>query len=183
MNFITKYSSDVFQNENIRIFHVTCVLHDCRQSARMEELQIQNKKHSWLSPLEEQKLTEIIRNIVQEKGFIVLAFNICGDHVHMILACEEDELTKIVQCIKSISARTFNIWKGLTVIDSGACSTVKTHGETQNHLWARKFNRKLITTDEQLFNASQYVQQNRKKHGLSRSSKLNQIIYGHTKSF
>lgn len=174
MNFITKYSSRVFQNENIRIFHVTCVLHDCRQSARMEKLKIQNKKHSWLSSLEEQKLTEIIGNIVQDKGFIVFTFTICRDHVHMILASEEDELTKIVQQIKGISARKFNIWKQ----DKGFKPLAP-----KTSLWAQKFNQKLITTEKQLYQTFQYIIHNRKKHGLPKSSKLNQIIYGTAQPF
>lgn len=154
MNFITNYSPDVFLNENMRIFHVTCVLHDCRQSARMEELQIQNKKHSWLSSLEEQKLTEIIGNIVQKKGFIVFSFHICGDHVHMILACEEEELTKIVQQIKGISARKFNIWRQNKGFKPLAPKT---------SLWAQKFNQNLSLPKNNFtkhFNTSYTIEKN-----------------------
>jgi REP element-mobilizing transposase RayT len=186
MSLITKYNSNVFLNENIHVFHVTCVLHDSRQSERMFQLKIENKAKMWLSFDEEIKLTEIIKEIVKEKNILIWAYNICGDHVHMILVCEKEELTKIVQCLKSMSSRAFNIWKGLTIVnhrDSGACSTVKTHRQTQKHFWARKFNRKEIITEEQLHNTFQYIQLNRLKHGLSENKKLNQIIHGTTQSF
>lgn len=178
MNLVTKYNPDVFLDENIFAFHVTCVLHDCRQSGRMEHLGIENKKKSWLSLNEEIKLAEIIGGIVREKGFVVWAFNVCGDHVHMILVCGMEELSKIVQCLKAMSARAFNVWKG-TTLSKGACSLVSTcRGETQNHLWAQKFNHNPITTEEQLFKTFQYILLNRHKHNLPECAKLNHIIYG-----
>jgi len=176
MNLMTKYNPNVFLQNDICVFHVTCVLHDSRQSRRMEQLHIENKKHIWLSSIEEIKLTEIINTIIKEKNILVWAYNICKDHVHMILVCKEEELNKIVQTIKGASARRFNQWKlsgkGFKPLASSK------RGNTQNHLWAQKFNRKQITTEKQLFNAFQYIQLNRQKHGLSKNNSLNQIIYG-----
>ena len=104
MNCITKYNPDVFLNENIHAFHITCVLHDSRQSDLMSRLNIQNKKNSKLSQKEEIKLTEIIEKIIQEKHITLWAYNICKDHVHFVLVCDEKESKSVnLYCFSSFS--------------------------------------------------------------------------------
>ena len=51
----------------------------------------------WLSEKEEIIVTETIAKIVIEDQLNVLAYNICGDHMHMVLVCEDGELPTIVQ--------------------------------------------------------------------------------------
>ncbi|VAW14250.1 hypothetical protein MNBD_BACTEROID03-766 [hydrothermal vent metagenome] len=44
-----------------------------------------------------------------------MAFNICGDHMHILLVCEEGGVSKIVGKIKAITSKEYNTEKGITV--------------------------------------------------------------------
>ncbi|MBL0145597.1 MAG: transposase [Chitinophagaceae bacterium] len=59
---------------------------------------------------EEQALTHIFKDIIIENNYKCLAYNICKDHVHLILVCAENELTGIVQKLKSVSSKLLNRW-------------------------------------------------------------------------
>ena len=54
---------------------------------------------------QEIELTKIIGDIILESGFNCMAYNVCKDHVHMVLVCEFKELSKQVQKIKAISKK------------------------------------------------------------------------------
>jgi REP element-mobilizing transposase RayT/uncharacterized protein YlbG (UPF0298 family) len=164
----------------------------------------------WLSEKEEEIVTKTIAEIANEDKLNILAYNICGDHAHMLLVCEEEELPKIVQKIKSVSARACNIAMGRTTPEhagtsehagtpehagtsehapmqgvhtsyretsehaptheavtlSGSGEHAPHRGKTQFHLWAKKFNQKEITSNDQFDNTLAYIQNNRAKHGL-----------------
>ncbi len=152
-------------------------------SRRSERTRTKQSEGIFLSPEEEITITKIIQNIVHKNNIKVLAYNICGDHVHAIIVCTQEELSKIVQHLKSQSARIFNIQQGITIpqVNKGACSLVKypshkTRGETQNHLWAQKFHTSFIYNDKQLQTAVDYVHYNREKHNLSNNKTLSAII-------
>ncbi|OQY01281.1 MAG: hypothetical protein B6I20_07860, partial [Bacteroidetes bacterium 4572_117] len=49
----------------------------------------------------------------------IIEYNICGDHMHLLLVCEEEELSKIVGKIKSITSRAANIAAGRTTTTRG----------------------------------------------------------------
>jgi REP element-mobilizing transposase RayT len=68
-----------------------------------------------LSTEEEIIITETVAKIVEEDKLNVLAYNICFDHMHLLLVCEEEEVPKIVGKIKSMTARAVNIAMGRTV--------------------------------------------------------------------
>jgi REP element-mobilizing transposase RayT len=44
-----------------------------------------------------------------------LEYNICGDHMHILLVCEEEELPKIVGKLKAMTPRACNITTGRTI--------------------------------------------------------------------
>ncbi|MCA1760150.1 MAG: transposase, partial [Bacteroidales bacterium] len=69
----------------------------------------------WLSEKEEIIVTETISEIVEKDRLNIVAYNICGDHAHIVLACTEEELPKIMQKIKAMSARACNIAMGRTI--------------------------------------------------------------------
>jgi len=46
--------------------------------------------------VEEIELTKIIANIINKYNYKCLAYNVCIDHVHLILVCEYVELNGIV---------------------------------------------------------------------------------------
>jgi REP element-mobilizing transposase RayT len=81
----------------------------------------------WLSEKKEIIVSETIAEIAEKDELNILAYNICGDHAHILLVCEEEELPKIVQKIKSMSARACNIAMGRTI------PTAMEHAPSQMH--------------------------------------------------
>jgi REP element-mobilizing transposase RayT len=43
---------------------------------------------------QEYQITLILEKIIKELNLIILAYNICNDHIHIILICDENELSK-----------------------------------------------------------------------------------------
>ena len=159
---------DIFLEKELHPFLVTWVTHNSRVSERMVKLEIQKGNPVLLGKKAESSITRSIGNIVRADKLKVLSYNICRDHIHIVLVCAEDELTNIVRKLKSVSAREHNIAMGVTNgKDKGASPLVSnSRGETQNRLWAQKFNRSLIYSDDGLANAIGYVNENRLKHRL-----------------
>ncbi len=159
---------NVFKEKNKRAFHVTTATHDSRTSQRMIDYKVRERRDNgtrpkaegiWLEADAELLIAETVANIVKEDELNVMAFNICGDHMHLLLVCEEEELSKIVGKIKGKTARVYNQNKGIDPLVSKA--------EAKSvSLWTQKFGRKVITDDRQLENTLAYIQNNREKHGL-----------------
>lgn len=188
---------EVFRKKRKKAWHITTATHDSRTSQRMIDYKVRLlRDHGmrpyanpvWLDPMEERIVTETVAEIVKSDRLNVLAYNVCGDHMHLVLVCEEEEVPKIVGKIKSMTARAVNIAMGRTVPrsggiergvgtaghaplsegDVGAVPEVvgATRGETQCSLWTRKYGCVELDSDEYLYNAIAYVKNNRKKHGL-----------------
>jgi len=131
---------------------------------------------------EEIEITRYISEIVKSDKLRVLNYNICGDHIHLIIVCEEIARDSIVRKLKSETARKFNIAHGYTIseIDTRQggkppCSN-RNRGDSQTQLWAQKFNCSYIETEEKLIKAFEYVKNNRNKHGLPDNPNLSAII-------
>jgi len=156
--------------EKVKIaYHVTTAIHDSRTSQRMIDYNVREKRFNGtlpepqVYPLDEEDeliITETILEIVKEDGLNVLSYNICHDHLHILLVCEAEELDKIVGKIKGKTARAFNLRKGINPL-------VKEEGDRSIPLWTQKFGYKEITTSEQLYNTIEYIQNNRIKHELT----------------
>ncbi len=181
-----------------KAWHITTATHNSRYSQRMFDNHVKLGEPVWLSEKEEQIVTETIAKIVKEDKLNIFAYNICGDHVHILLVCEKEELPKIVQKIKSMTARARNIAMGYTISSTrehaplsedvpGSVSVAgKEHaplltekqgrGATQAHLWTQKFGKKEITTKEQLYNTIKYIRNNRNKHELPEHKGLTGVI-------
>ncbi|HEY1405909.1 MAG TPA: transposase [Spirochaetota bacterium] len=110
-------------------------------------------------------ITQIISQIVREKGYIVHAYNICRDHVHMIIECRADEIANIVRLLKGKSSQKY---KGHLNI----------RADEKFHLWTQKYNKWMITTDIQFYNTVKYIIHNRQKHKLLRNAELESLIDG-----
>ncbi|MBU0488778.1 MAG: transposase [Bacteroidetes bacterium] len=100
-----------------RPFHITTATHDSRTSKRMQDFSVREKRDKglrpnaepiWFTPDDEVLITKIIAKIVNEDNLKVLSYNICRDHIHLLLVCDEDEVNSIVGKIKSITAHEFN---------------------------------------------------------------------------
>ncbi|MDO9275417.1 MAG: TaqI-like C-terminal specificity domain-containing protein, partial [Lutibacter sp.] len=108
-------------------------------------------------------ITQTIANIVKEDSLNVLAYNICADHIHLLLVCEEENVPIIMQRIKGKTARAHNSNKGINPL-------VQKENEKSVPLWTQKFGCKEITTEAHLFTAIDYIKHNRSKHNLPQHS-------------
>ena len=189
---------NIFEEKEKKAFHITTATHDSRTSQRMIEYKVRelrdggtrpNAEGIWLYEEDELLITQTIAEIVKEDNLNVMAYNICGDHLHLLLVCDEKEIPKIMQKLKSKTSRIVNINKGITTTREHApLSSAKgedlhaptsrtsgeeqyaplsnSRGEKQNSLWTQKYGCKEITSDEQLFNTIEYIKFNREKHQL-----------------
>lgn len=144
------------------LFHITWVTHNSRVSERMKKY----SKHKGLKPLvldidQEIEITSYISKIVTEDNLKLAAFNICSDHVHMILFCDENKRENIIRKLKGKSTQLFKDNHRINI---------------EFHLWAQKYNYTIILSDEQFANTLEYIRCNRVKHKLKENSVLQKII-------
>ena len=141
------------------IYHVTWVTHNSRVSQRMIDYHINKKMGIRLDEEAEIKITGIIAGIILEKSYSVYAYNICRDHVHMVIECEENKVSNMVRQIKGKSSQLYKESLGKV-------------SHNPFHLWAQKFNKWLLQSDEQLRNTIEYIMHNREKHGMPENKGL-----------
>ena len=108
---------EIFKKKEKGIFHITTATHDSRTSQRMIDYKVRLKRDHGQRPKaqpicleseDELLITETIAEIVEKDNLNILAYNICGDHMHLLLVCEEEDMPKIVQKIKSVTAKIYN---------------------------------------------------------------------------
>jgi hypothetical protein len=138
----------VFKEKNKSAFHVTTAIHDSRTSQRMidytvREMRAVTRGHAPLSnpiPLTEEDeiiITKTISEIVKEDKLNVLAYNICRDHLHILLVCEAESLDNIVRKLKGKASQKLKEF-------------LEIPKEYEFKLWTQKFGHKEITNNEQL---------------------------------
>ncbi len=135
----------IFREKQKRAWHITTAVHDSRTSERMIEYDVRRLRDNGTRPYPEPMLlsteeeiiiTETVAKIVADDKLNVLAYNICFDHMHLLLVCEEEEVPKIVGKIKSMTARAVNIAMGRTVpateepLDATSVATENSVGTT-----------------------------------------------------
>ncbi|MBI4978408.1 MAG: transposase [Spirochaetes bacterium] len=130
----------------------------------MKERRLKHGEGIFLDADAERVVTKTIADIVRNDGIPVHAYVICGDHVHMVIEAEDALLPKIVGKMKAQSSRAYLNYCGLPYLGG--------HG----HLWAQKFNRRLIQSEEQFANTVAYIRNNRNKHGLPENNGLSDVI-------
>ena len=106
------------KQQDKKAWHITCSTHNSRYSKRMFDNYVKLGTPIWLSENEELIITNTIAEIVEKDKLSILAYNICGDHMHILLVCDNGKLPKIMQKIKSMSARACNIAMGRTIVGS-----------------------------------------------------------------
>ena len=88
-------------------FHVVLTTHNSRTSQRMRDRGIRPGP-ALLLPLDHEiLLTQCIADVILESGFRCISYNICRDHVHMIIVCQHVQLVKVMQKIKSVLSKKF----------------------------------------------------------------------------
>lgn len=149
----------VFREKEKKIWHVTTATHNSRYSQRMFDYHVKCGTSVWLEPEDELVVTKTIAEIQNEKNLNIIAYNICGDHLHLLLVCDEDEVDSIVKLIKGRTAREVNKNRGVQ-------PQVKLHGERSVSIWTQKFGLKQVDNENYLTNVIEYIRNNRVKHGL-----------------
>jgi REP element-mobilizing transposase RayT len=143
------------------IYHLTWSTHNSRVSERMVTYNVKRGEPLILDDELELEVTRYIGHIVKENNLQVLAYNICRDHVHMILVCDSSDLNSIVGKLKGKSGFLFK----------------KAHNITDTfHLWGQKFHAEEIQTELQLEKTMNYVALNREKHGLPISKGIYPLV-------
>ncbi|HAH50721.1 MAG TPA: hypothetical protein DCL80_05390 [Balneola sp.] len=154
---------NVFRQKEKQAFHVTWVTHNARTSQRMIEYKVKKGETIWLDEELEMVVANELAAIITEDELNVLNWNICGDHVHMLLVCDPDELANTVRKLKGRSAQRTK-------------ECLKVPREEVFHLWAQKFNRKPIEDEDGLANVFEYIQHNREKHNLPLNKELQLLV-------
>lgn len=175
----------VFQEKQKRAFHISTAVHDSRTSQRMLDYKVRELRHNKSQPQanvipfsheEEIIVSRVIADIAKEKNLHILAYNICVDHLHIVLVCEESEISQIMQLIKGRTSHIINKHrrsKGLQPLvqtsvnetDDKGLKPLAT-GEQNTPVWTQKFGLVGIDDDEQLQNTINYVNHNRLKHEI-----------------
>lgn len=177
----------IFKEKNKKAYHITTAIHDSRTSKRMRTYKVRERRDMgtnpypnviYFTPEDDLLITQTIAEIVKEDHLNLLAYNICADHIHLLLVCDIEEVPTIMQKIKGRTSyhlgKYKGLYKGLKPLDE------QSHGE-QSHdkkpLWQQKYSPpKEVTSQEQLQNTLRYIQKNRSKHELPPHAKELQAI-------
>ncbi|MDA3859851.1 MAG: transposase, partial [Melioribacteraceae bacterium] len=198
----------IFREKIKQAWHITTATHNSRYSQRMFDNHIKLGEPIWLSERDEIVISQAVSEIIKEskeknEEIYFLEYNICGDHLHMLLVCEKEEVSKIVGKIKAVTARKYNIEKGITTLATSVTrghvplsredepspssssevenlSSSKREKKKYNSLWTQKFGKSEIKDKEYLRNAISYIRNNRKKHELPENKELEKIVAGIT---
>ena len=161
----------IFKEKHKKPYHITTTIHDSRTSKRMEKYKVRERREGstkphviYFTPEDDVQMTQIIADVAKEDQLNILAYNICGDHIHLLLVCAIEEIPAIMQKIKG---RTSYFHKrGYKGHYKGLKPLEKVDGKNKP-LWQQKYSPpKEVTTTEQLLNTLKYIQTNRNKHEL-----------------
>ncbi len=140
----------VFDKPARTLWLVTFVTHNSRVSERMVTYGVKSGDPLILNASERLLTAQYISECCHTHHIPVVAWNVLPDHVHMILAAEDErELDEQVRKIKGFSSFSFQRASGLDV---------------GGHVWAQKYHHLLITDQRMLENAYSYVMDNHVKH-------------------
>ena len=148
----------VFKEKQKKPFHITWVTHNSRISQRMIDNKVKLGEAYWLENDQEVEVAKTIKTIVEQDELNVMAFNSCGDHIHLLLVCEEEEIPNIVRKLKGKSSQKLKEY-------------LQIPKEEQFTLWAQKYSTTYIDSEQQLWNTVEYIKNNRQKHGLEDGNK------------
>ncbi len=147
----------------MEIYHITWATHNSRVSGRMIKYGVWPGEPILLDSESELYITMAIARIVNHKGYRVHTYNICRDHVHLIIECRESELPGIIRLLKGKSSQRYKEYCGIDP-------------HVKFHLWTQKYGKEIISSDEHYYNAVRYVINNREKHGLPEHRGLQVVV-------
>lgn len=141
---------EVFSERSRSLYFVTFVTHNSRVSERMVTYGSQAGEPFILNAQDRLLMAQKIAEACQRHQIPIVAWNVLPDHVHMVIAAENEEaLDEQVRKIKGASSFAFARERGM---------------EKGQHIWAQKFNHRLITDENMLREVVEYVMSNHRKH-------------------
>ncbi|MDR0802810.1 transposase [Fluviicola sp.] len=170
-------------------FHLTTNIHDSRTSARMITYRARERRFNgtlpypevyYMSMEEEFLVAREVFILAKELEFELVAMNVCRDHMHLLVYCDEEKVSKIMQRVKGKTARVCNAHratKGMNPLDAtrGVYEPRKLKDKSIP-FWTQKYHCRRIRSTDQLSNTLAYVENNREKHGLPFNSALQELI-------
>jgi len=130
------------------IWHITWATHNSRVSRRMVKYNIRPGSPLLLDAQNEILVTKIISGIAAEKRYRIFAYNICTDHVHILMECANRDISNTVRLLKGKSSQLYKEHSGIS-------------SDQTFHLWTRKFSKTLIRSRDQYHNTLNYIVNNR----------------------
>ena len=106
---------NVFKEQHKKAYHITTAIHDSRTSKRMETYKVRERRDMgtnpfpnvvYFTPEDDLIISQTIADIVKEDEINLLAYNICADHIHLLLVCELEDIPEIMQKIKGRTSYT-----------------------------------------------------------------------------
>lgn len=202
-------------------YHITTAIHDSRTSQRMIDYYARERRFDGNKPFPdinymtkeiEELIAITVSEIVNEENLNIAAFNLCRDHMHILLVCAEDDVPKIMHKIKGRTARICNKLiannkenlhnKGIYPLDvicnplddicnplEDKCNPLDDKINTtklkdgSTPFWTQKYGCNPIKTNEHYWNTVNYIENNKVKHNLPNNSKLQTITRGFVKSY
>jgi len=84
----------VFKQSNKKAYHITTAIHDSRTSARMKKYKVRERRDLgtnpypnviYFTPEDDFTISQTIAEIVEEDQLNLLVYNICADHIHLLI--------------------------------------------------------------------------------------------------
>lgn len=184
-------------------FHLVTAVHDSRTSQRMIDYKSRERRFGGIKPHpevfpmtsdEEELIARTVSEIVSEDRLEIVAFNLCRDHMHLLVICIPDDVPKIMRRIKGKTARvcnaskmcgthTYDANKGIHPLDAQHARNAKNKPtpplkDGSTPFWTQKYGCNPISSAEQYYNTISYIRNNRAKHRLPENPRLQELIDG-----
>ncbi|MCW1735164.1 transposase [Anaerorudis cellulosivorans] len=149
-----------------KLFHITWGTYNSRY--HYDEAPYPSKEpETVLLTLEERNLlADILAERIRMKKYRVLALNVLQDHVHLLLAAEEEEVDRIIDDLKGYSSYTFHREQEEATAKLPTFEETASDTKSPRKLWQRKYHTILIENKMQFEKASEEIQNNHLKHNL-----------------
>ena len=155
---------DKIVEENLKAYHVTWVTYNSRQISKNNfgSSVILNDK-------DRNEIAAYIDEKIGKEGYRVTNISILSDHVHCIIICSEDDLSKIVGQLKGSSSYQYH--KETEEINHRVNPMVdkpEYYDGTRKKLWGHKFSHTYLNNQEHIYNAANYIENNHLKHNVTK---------------
>lgn len=151
----------IFQQKHLETYMITRVTHNTRVSERMVTHGVQTGEPVIMDATMECAIARHLNTIIEEEQIRVLTYNICKDHVHMLIVCSEDERDNIVKTLKGKSTHLYKKQYGIT---------------QKTNLRAQKYHRQIAKDEEARQAMWSYITDNRLKHDLPMNKGLQPLV-------